>query len=129
MFKILGSLLGLNKASGRTPVGQLAVDIRQAIKGKEIDPQKAIELIHELNKAEAEHRSVFVAGWRPAIGWTGAIVLFYHYVAQPLLVWILHLNGITELPPTLDLDQLWPIISGMLGIAGMRSYDKAKGKS
>ncbi len=128
MWKLITSFLGGNK-SGRSPVGQLAIDIREAIKGKEIDPQSAIEMIHELNKAEAQHRSIFVAGWRPAIGWVGAITLFYHYVAQPILNYVLTLNGVTELPPSLDLNGLWPIISGMLGIAGMRTYDKMKGKS
>ena len=127
MWKLIKSLLG--GGENKSPIGQLAIDIREAIKGKEVDPDTALRYIQELNAAEARHRSVFVAGWRPACGWVGAIVLFYHYVVQPILIWVLHLNGIETVPPTLDLDALWPMITGMLGIAGMRSYDKSKGKA
>ena len=127
MWNIIKSLFGGGESS--SPIGQLALDIRQAIKGKEVDPDTALKYIQQLNEAEAKHRSVFVAGWRPAIGWTGALVMLYHYILQPIGVWILHLNGIYETPPSLDLDSLWPIITGMLGIAGMRSYDKSKNKA
>ena len=127
MWKLIKGLLGGGK--DRSPIGQLAIDIREAIKGKEVDPDTALRYIQELNAVEAKHRSVFVAGWRPACGWTGAIVLFYHYVIQPIGIWVLSLNGIDTVPPTLDLDALWPMITGMLGIAGMRSYDKSKNKA
>ena len=127
MWNLIKSLFGGKE--GGSPIGQLAIDIRQAIKGKEVDPDTALRYIQELNKAEAQHRSTFVAGWRPAIGWCGALVMFYHYILQPIGVWVLHLNGINEIPPSLDLDSLWPIITGMLGIAGMRSYDKKQGKA
>ena len=127
MWKFITGLLGGGK--DRSPIGQLAIDIREAIKGKEVDPDTALRYIQELNVAEAKHRSTFVAGWRPAIGWTGALVMFYHYILQPIGVWVLHLNGIYDAPPSLDLDSLWPIITGMLGIAGMRSYDKKQGKA
>jgi hypothetical protein len=88
----------------------------------------------EINKAEAQHKSIFVAGWRPAIGWTGAIAMAYQFVLYPLLIWIWAwaqakgaLPANLNAPPTLPADALWVIISGMLGIAGMRSFDKAKG--
>jgi hypothetical protein len=76
----------------------------------------------EVNKVEAASSSLFVAGWRPAIGWVGAIALFYQFIAYPLLLWLP-----IDPPPQIDSSQLYPIIMGMLGIAGMRSYDKAKG--
>lgn len=128
MSWILG-LLGLQNKDKGSVLGDLFLKIREAIKGKEADPDTLIGYIHEVNKAEAQHRSIFVAGWRPAIGWVGAMTMAYHYIIQPLLIWVLTLNGIDEHPPTLDLDQLYPIITGMLGIAGMRSFDKMKGKS
>ena len=127
MWNLIKSLFG--GKDGGSPIGQLAIDIRQAIKGKEVDPDTALRYIQELNAAEARHRSTFVAGWRPAIGWVGALVMLYHYILQPIGVWALHLNGIYDVPPSLDLDSLWPIITGMLGIAGMRSYDKKQGKA
>ena len=120
MWKLLSSLLG--RKDNHSPVGGLLLDIRELIKGKEIDPNEAIKMVHELNKAEARHRSIFVAGWRPAIGWVGAMILFFNYIAAPIITWAIP----ESTPPVLDLDKLWPVITGMLGIAGMRSYDKAK---
>jgi hypothetical protein len=88
----------------------------------------------EVNKAEAQHKSMFVAGWRPAIGWVGAISLAYQFVLYPLLAWIwswAQAKGVLPQnlvpPPTIPADALWVIISGMLGVAGMRSFDKVKG--
>lgn len=88
----------------------------------------------EVNRAEAGHRSVFVAGWRPAIGWVGASALAYQFLLYPLLVWSWHLLQVTgwvpadlKPPPMLDTEALWVILSGMLGIAGMRSVEKVKG--
>ena len=77
----------------------------------------------EVNKEEARSGSLFVAGWRPAIGWVGAIALFYQFVLYPLLLWI---PGIKNPPEPLDYTMLYTLITGMLGIAGMRSYDKLK---
>lgn len=77
----------------------------------------------EVNKTEASHTSLFVAGWRPAIGWVGALALFYQFILYPLLCWI---PGI-ETPPTPNSDALYPLIMGMLGIGTLRSFDKLKG--
>ena len=123
LFKILGTVLGIGKQ--KSPVGELAWALREAIKGKEVDPKTALELVHELNTAEAKHRSIFVAGWRPFIGWVGGLVIAFNYIIAPILIWAMP----ETTPPTLDLDALWPVITGMLGIAGMRSYDKKHGKA
>ncbi len=77
----------------------------------------------EVNKEEARTGNLFIAGWRPAIGWVGAIALFYQFVLYPLLLWI---PGIKNPPEPLDYTLLYTLITGMLGIAGMRSYDKLK---
>ena len=78
----------------------------------------------EVNKIEASSNSLFVAGWRPAIGWIGAIALFYQFIAYPLLLWL----PLDKAPPApLDYTMLYTLITGMLGIAGLRSYDKVKG--
>ena len=89
----------------------------------------------EITKTEAGHRSIFVAGWRPAIGWIGAIALAYQFVLYPLLGWVwllLQANNIIpadlSVPPVLPTDALYSIILGMLGIGGMRSLDKRAGK-
>ena len=119
MLKILRLLTGTN---GKSPFREVTESIRELIKGKEIDPQTALDYVNQLNIAEARHRSIFVAGWRPAIGWVGAMILFFNYIVAPIVTWALPESN----PPQLDLDALWPVITGMLGIAGMRSYDKNK---
>ena len=88
----------------------------------------------QVNQAEATSSSLFVAGWRPAIGWIGAAALGYQFLLYPLLVWVwslLQARGVVpgdlQPPPMLDTDALWVVLSGMLGIAGLRSVEKVKG--
>jgi hypothetical protein len=80
----------------------------------------------EINKAEAAHQSVFVAGWRPAIGWVCAAALAYSYMLVPLVGFTLALLG-QPVPrwPVLD-NNLWELMFGMLGMGALRSYDKAQ---
>lgn len=80
----------------------------------------------EINAKEAAHPSVFVAGWRPAFGWCGAFGFLYATVAQPMLVWYGTAKG-WPTPPEVNLDLLWVVITGMLGIGGLRSIEKVKG--
>lgn len=81
----------------------------------------------EINKAEAAHESLFVAGWRPAIGWVCALALGFQYLVRPLLAWA---GGVwwSHLPllPGID-DALWQLMFGMLGLGGLRSFEKARG--
>lgn len=103
------------------------------LEGRKLD--QAIDLAQiEVNKSEAAHSSVFVAGWRPAIGWIGAAAMAYQFLLYPLMLWVwTYLQGMGWIPkeltppPVLDADQLWVILSGILGIAGMRSFEKTKG--
>jgi hypothetical protein len=80
----------------------------------------------EVNKTEAGHQSVFVAGWRPAIGWICAAALAYSYMIVPLVGFTLTLMG-QPVPrwPVLD-GNLWELMFGMLGLGALRSYDKAQ---
>lgn len=103
------------------------------LEGRRID--QAIDLAQtEVNKAEASNQNLFVAGWRPAIGWVGAAAMAYQFLLYPLLVWAwvwLQAEQIVpkevKPPPMLDTEALWVILSGMLGIAGMRSFEKTRG--
>lgn len=79
----------------------------------------------EINAAEAVHPSVFVAGWRPAFGWCGCLGFLYAVLAQPLLSWAAAVKG-WPAPPTLNMDLLWVVITGMLGIGGLRTFEKTK---
>ena len=82
----------------------------------------------DINKAEAQHRSLFVAGWRPFIGWTCGVALAYHFVVAPLILFGAGWAG-AEIPdlPQFDMDSLMTVLLGMLGLGGMRTFEKAKG--
>lgn len=127
MKTILAKLLGLN-SGGNSALGEFAKDLREAIKGKEIDPEKALKLIelqNEVNKIEAQHRSIFVAGWRPFIGWVCGLALLYNFVIRDLVAWIMP----EIMPPALQMEHLITILMGMLGLGGLRTYEKLKDKS
>ena len=84
----------------------------------------------EINKVEAAHRSIFVAGWRPSIGWCCSAALAYHFVLQPIIVFGLALTETaTPALPAFDMDSLMTVLMGILGLGGMRSFEKFKGLS
>jgi len=123
MLKLLKRLLGFKDSSD---IGGLGMEIRELIKGKEIDPQQLIELQSEINKMEAKHRTIFVAGWRPFIGWVCGIALAYNFVLRDMLVWYM---GAETAPPALQMEHLMTVLIGMLGLGGMRTFEKFKDKT
>ncbi len=84
----------------------------------------------ELNKIEASHRSIFVAGWRPFIGWVSGFALSWHFIFYDLLNWLLIVFGkeikAPELAGTAD---LMMIVLSLLGLGGLRTYEKFKDKT
>lgn len=79
------------------------------------------------NTAEAANASPFVAGWRPFIGWVCGAALAYQYVVVPVSMWFSFAIGHPfPKPPTLD-DTLWQLMFGMLGMGGLRTFEKVKG--
>jgi hypothetical protein len=85
----------------------------------------------EINKVEAQHRSVFVAGWRPFIGWVCGAALAWNYLVHPLAVWALLAfgDGTTPAPPQLSLGELMPVVMGLLGLGTIRGIEKLAGKA
>lgn len=81
----------------------------------------------EVNKQEATHASIFVAGWRPFIGWVCGLAFAYHYLVQPLLVFLLAAAGHAVAPPAFDMEAMMYVLGGMLGLGGLRTIEKAKG--
>lgn len=81
----------------------------------------------EINKAEAQHRSIFVAGWRPFLGWGLAFAMIWHFVLAPVTMFICSYAGV-EIPelPTFDMDSLLTVLMGMLGLGGLRTFEKVK---
>tara|TARA_R100001443_G_scaffold61693_1_gene71765 strand:+ start:163 stop:546 length:384 start_codon:yes stop_codon:yes gene_type:complete len=84
--------------------------------------QEALKGQLEINKAEATHKSLFVAGWRPCIGWVCALGLFYNVILANII-------GIWIDVPEVDTTLLVPVMMGMLGLGAMRSYEKVQGVS
>jgi hypothetical protein len=80
----------------------------------------------QINAQEAAHPSIWVAGWRPAFGWVGSLGFLYAVLLQPLLAWWATIKG-WPVPPTLDTDLLLTVAGGMLGIGGLRTYEKRAG--
>lgn len=81
----------------------------------------------DANKAEASSPNAFTSGWRPGIGWVCATALFFQYIARPCLLWYGVVSGHQWPPlPGID-DNLWQLMLGMLGLGGLRTYEKTKG--
>jgi len=86
---------------------------------------------HEIAKAqiavnkEASH-SMFVSGWRPAVGWVCTLGLATNYLFVPVCNFLLTLNESPITVPPLDLSEMMPVLLGMLGLGGLRTYEKTK---
>lgn len=81
----------------------------------------------EINKAEATSESLFKSGWRPAFGWIGAFVILMELVVRPFLPWLMEVFGFYVPPiPSIDSEMFWPLIFGLLGLGGMRTFEKSK---
>ena len=83
----------------------------------------------EVNKAEAAHNSMFVAGWRPAVGWCCVLGMAGNFLVIPMTNFVLALMAIEVVIPLIDLETMMPVLMGMLGLGAMRSYEKTKGVS
>ena len=90
--------------------------------------QEALLAQLEINKAEAASGSLFKGGWRPFVGWVCGVAFAYHFVLQPLLVFIFAYVGM-ETPdlPEFQMNTLLTVLGGLLGIGGLRTYEKQKG--
>lgn len=121
-------------------IGSLAKDIRSAITG-EPSPEKMAEINKQLmeleftaqkaqtdiNLQEAKHPNVFVSGWRPFIGWVCGFSFAYKFIGHPVLIWA---NQVWEWgieAPVLDTSGLMTLAMSLLGIGGMRTFEKMKG--
>lgn len=78
----------------------------------------------ELNKVEASHRTMFVAGWRPAVGWVCASGLAFIFIINPIIQWITGEPG-----PVFPTDIVFELVLGLLGLGGLRTYEKMSGRT
>lgn len=130
--KALDLILPDKKASEEAKLRMLEMAQRGELANLDADVKIATGQM-EINKAEAQHPSRFVAGGRPFIIWTGGVSLAWTFIAHPMLMWlwaIMQATGKIDItvppPPTLDIEVLLGLVASMLGVAGMRSYDKIK---
>ena len=81
----------------------------------------------EVNKMEAQHKSIFVAGWRPFIGWTCGIALCWHFVLAPVTIFLCAYIGL-DIPnlPSFDMGSLLTVLGGLLGLGSLRTFEKYK---
>lgn len=128
---IVSKILGGGTASAVEAVGNVVTGIF-GDKGEKLTHEEVMARLAmspqlaqlEINKVEAGHRSIFVAGWRPAIGWICATGLAVKFVGNPVLAALGY--------PTIDasaLDELTPLVVSLLGLAGYRTMEKLGGKA
>lgn len=102
------------------------------LKLKELEQQGDLAAIAgqiEINKIEAASEDRWKSGWRPAVGWVCASALAMTYIIGPLFEWIAALVGHPTQFPDIDSAALYPLLTGMLGFGGLRTYEKIRGKT
>jgi hypothetical protein len=80
-----------------------------------------------INQVEAAHRSLFVSGWRPAVGWCCVFAMAGNFLVIPFSNFVLAISGIDIVVPLVPLDTMMPVLLGMLGLGGLRTFEKHKG--
>lgn len=129
-MSILGSIIGSGIAEPIKAIGNIVDNLFTSDdeRGKnEIAKAQIAQVLLmgqiETNQIEAQHRSIWVAGWRPAIGWICALGLFYDFFLRPIA------NGFGYHFPSLDSQTLYPLITGMLGFGALRTLEKFGNKT
>ena len=139
---IADSLLSFGVKDVSEGIGTLVKDIRSAITG-EPSPEKIAEINTKLvelenlgmqaqsriNEVEAANANVFVSGWRPFIGWICGFGLGTKFIFIPIGVWICSLLDITPIMPVIETGELMTLILGMLGLGGLRTFEKFTGSN
>ena len=127
--KVADSLITTDKERLQMALEDRKLDLEE----KRIDQTTDLAQV-DVNKIEAASSSLFVSGWRPAVGWVGVLGLAYQFLGYPLMQWgwafgqgyDIIPKGLNP-PPDLDVEQLMTLLAGLLGFGGMRSFEKHKG--
>ncbi len=110
-----------------TVIGRLFPDKTEQERGQLAAALTIVQGQLAANTAEAASPSWFTSGWRPGIGWVCVVALFAQYIVRPALAWWGIVSG-HQLPPLPGIDDnLWQLMLGMLGLGGLRSFEKVKG--
>lgn len=127
----MGNLFGGAAAQPIEAVGEV-VDSLFTSEEEKLDKQIIMQRLRQqphllqamITQTEAQHRSVFVAGWRPAIGWVCAIGLGYTFVVNPIIQWQTGTAG-----PSLDTEALMTLVISLLGLGSLRTVEKLAGRA
>ena len=133
-----GGLKGIGE--GVSAIGTGITDFVAHIQGK-LTPQEQAQLQQiadqatavqmaaqaKINEIEASNTNIFVAGWRPAVGWACAAAFALNFLLLPIAQWIIQLTGNTVVLFKLDLATMLPVLLGMLGLGAYRTIEKNNG--
>lgn len=125
----MADLTGLGSVAdlANTVIGRIWPDKTEAEKAQMAAALTIVQGQLDANKAEAASPNAFTSGWRPGIGWVCALALGLQYLARPMLQWYGVVTG-HEFPPLPGIDEnLWQLMLGMLGLGGLRTWEKTKG--
>lgn len=106
--------------------------LQQTSEFKQIDADLQVMLAQtEVNKIEAQSPSPYKSGWRPFLGWVGGVGFAYLVLIRPTLPWLLRVLGVPNVPdlPEIDTEAVFGLVSILLGVGGMRSFERVKGKA
>jgi hypothetical protein len=104
--------LALTQAENSAALQQLQLDLQ------------AMQMQSDIDRQEAANNNLFIAGWRPFIGWVCGAAFAYHFIFQPLITYIMAACGHTFTLPTFDMQELSTVLMGMLGLGGLRTIEK-----
>lgn len=128
---ILGTILGSNLAQPVEAVGKV-LDVLFTSDDERLGRDEAKARLAqqpmiaqtEINKIEASHRSIFVAGWRPFIGWVCGFGLFFSFIINPCIQWVTNESG-----PVLPLSIIGDLVTALLGLGTLRTFEKIGGRA
>lgn len=131
----MANLVNVDIGSILSGLGNMAKDLRAAITGK--DPAAEMKLLEleqaaqkaqtDINLAEAQNPNLFVSGWRPATGWICVFALAWYFIIAPFFTWLLSIFHVAVTIPAFDVGELMALLMALLGIGGMRTYEKIQG--
>lgn len=126
----LASLVGplVNSVVDRIPNGNERARAKEELEKGLVDAANQVMLAQtKINEAEAKHKSIFVAGWRPFIGWVCGVGICWSMVAHPICQWVMIAWGDGTELPTIDTSYLMELVTAMLGMSGLRTFEKMRG--
>jgi hypothetical protein len=127
--KIIDKIFPDKDAADRAKVEMLKLQQEGAFKELEANLQLSLAQT-KINEKEAENPNVFVSGWRPAVGWVCVSAYAFNYLLMPIINWgAKWLDANAPLIMALDTGELTTLLFGMLGIGGLRTFEKVKGVS